>query len=183
MNTSVEHVSFRQRLRKFFQEFFWFSALRVNTVPVDENHLEGPRRVFFSPLTQASRILAMFQRDPNFVDCLPTDYEQHLVVLAVVGNELRANVYRLEENPHLYPSFNGQWMNQGLFPFVLNKEQDTVELLRRDVLPHLRYNPYFVEVSYARTMTQAEEEELQGTWLNSARRLAASQRPASLSAG
>ena len=170
MNNDIARPSFLHRLRKFFASFLWISALRRNTVPVDENHLEGNRRVFLSPMTQASRLLAMFQRDPNFVESLPSDYEHHLVVLAVVGDQLRANVYRLEEDRALQPSFNGLWMSQGLFPYYLNKEQDEVSLLTRNTFPHLRYNPYFVETSYARFMTQAEEDELEGTWIRDSRR-------------
>lgn len=135
----------------------------AHTVTPDENHLEGLRRRFRSPVTHASVLLELFTRDPLFTKAMPMFQEDYLVTLALVGRELRANVYQLSQGDihSVRQAWDPNWTIDGLFHFHLAPDK-TITHLRRNTIPHLGYNPYDPCVSYVRPLTVAEEQELEG---------------------
>ena len=139
-----------------------------NVVP-DANHLIcDNRRRFMSPATQGSMLLNLFLKDPDFAPAIPVAQEDYLVVLALCGRELRANVYFLSElkhEPENTEMFNPNWAEDGFFNYHLTPDK-TMHLVTRQRYPSLGYNPYFVEASYARVLTVEEEAMLKGQWLD-----------------
>lgn len=132
---------------------------------VNPNHLEHEyRRLWNSPDAAAQDIGALLftaYPDDLFKDI---KIEHHrgidlLVRVAVCGDELRANVFRLEAQPggKKCNPFHDTWMQTGIVDFFVNgtthKARHIDGLLRNE----LSYDPYEPIASYHRVL---DEEEL-----------------------
>lgn len=126
---------------------------KIGVVMPDHTHLDG-RRVFTAPYTQKSIVFQMLSKDQDFIAALPERTEDLLLILAVVGDEIRCNVFLVTENVNHESLHNPQWFNDGEFRYRMNPAGESTLVMRHARgYYHNHFDPY---LSYSRPLTDEE---------------------------
>ncbi|WJJ55211.1 hypothetical protein [Xanthomonas phage RTH11] len=148
----MQTQTFKQTVRRHVRGFIG-SLFRNNSNPAwqgrNHNHLESEyRRKLSSPLAAASLLISWIMADEDAVKILqqnPADQPQ-LMRVAVVGDEIRINLYRLELFPGgpLTRPFNDNWAKDGIIDFtmVLRDGKQHYQHLLHDLRADLSYDAF-----------------------------------------
>jgi hypothetical protein len=154
-----------RKIKAFLMALLGFSQYRDT---LDENHLNDPRRRrFTAPRTAASQLLAILNSEPRFGrEIMRLNNPFTLVRFAVVGQELRMLAYRattdLDESS-TYSIFDPSWQMEGTFHYLVTDGE--IELLVRNSMPALRYNPYEPQIAWTMPLTAKEVVQFHDSWL------------------
>lgn len=157
-----------QRLKSKTKNFLHqlvHNSSNLHVVGRDHNHLENVyRRKITSPDNAVTEVMEMLADDELFIDALGTVPGEYLVRVALIGEEIRANIFRLERFPSgpLTPVYNEDWRKSDILDFKVDMVRGESSFsrnfapLRRPVITDLTYDRYEPEVSYVRQLTYAE---------------------------
>lgn len=134
-----------------------FASSRGKVLP-DYEHLDDNRRVFTSPRTQATLLFSLLKSDQDFIRALPGYDDNHLLVFAVCGHQIRVNVYTITEDPIHAPIFNPNWMNEGVFHYRLTPDGMCEQIFRHE--RGFTYDRFAPLVSYQRDLSVEEEAQI-----------------------
>lgn len=159
-------LSIRTRIAKFFYALLRMFLLSNQAMP-SIHHLDQPnRRRFRSPFTHNQLLLALASEDEQFLKGLPNFREDYLLVLAVCGRKLVANLYEIREGESLRDVYEVNWMREGLYLFHVDTAKRFMPITLEDHARNMQYNPYDVVMSYQRDLTNAEERLLAGNYVH-----------------
>lgn len=118
-----------------------------------EDHLCGARSIFLAPWVNAEILMSTLAQDFDFQRCIPQLDIEYVLRCVVIGDELRANVYRVEEDPTLNPLFNPNWFNEGEFAYLLDRDpiRGITPVCRK--VPGKYYHPKDPVVSFTLQLT------------------------------
>lgn len=119
------------------------------------DHLEADRRVFMSPLTQASLVFALLKCDSRFLEILPQYEEDHLLVFAICGQQIRCNIYAITQDRTHAPLYNPSWASQGYFHYRMTARGECEHLIRP--VKGYYFDSFDPVVSFTRFLTDEEE--------------------------
>lgn len=146
------------------------SRRNPNQVFRDPRHLEDVyRRVFTSPYEAAALYQRMLLNDPYFEKLFHGKEGEFVVRVAVVAEELVANIYRLGyfRTTAVFNPYNDNWSKEGVANLVVIREIDEVGdmvtksgIAFRPVEGDKKYDYFEPIESYSRLLTKAELEEL-----------------------
>jgi hypothetical protein len=127
MNTQ-QNSSFIHRmtigLRNFGHQLI-HNTSNPHLVGRDHRHLSDEyRRHLIAPDVAIHQIAALLQKDGHFVEACEDLMGQYLIRACLIGDELRANVYRLERFPGgpLSPSYNDDWRSEGIVHILMETD-------------------------------------------------------------
>lgn len=135
---------------------------------LDENHLADPsRRRFTAPRSAASQLFAILNSHKRFAkEIVALNNQFTLIRFAVVGQELRMLAYRAATDLHApttYSVFDEHWATDGTFHYLASN--GTAELLIRNHMPQLRYDPYEPQLAWTMPLTADEVIQFHDSWL------------------
>jgi hypothetical protein len=131
-----------------------FTRLASVVAPDAELMAEG-RRVFLSPLTQASLLFCLLKGDPAFLRALPSYDDEHLIIFAFCDHRLCANIYTLTTDVRATPAFNPEWANEGYFHYRMDANGVCTHLIRP--ISGRFYDRFDPVLSYSRPLSVEEE--------------------------
>ncbi len=155
---------FKSKTKNFLHQLVHNSS-NLHVVGRDHNHLEnGYRRKITSPDNAVTELMEMLADDELFIQALGQVPGEYLVRVALIGEEIRANIFRLERFPSgpLSPVYNEDWRKSDIMDFKVDMVQGESSFsrnftpLRRPVNTDLSYDWYEPEVSYVRQLTHAD---------------------------
>ncbi len=122
MNIQSIKKSLSRSLRGFVHSLFHNSS-NPAVQGRDHNHLESEyRRTLSSPLGAAALLGKWIFEDEHVLQVLQENpaHQPQLMRVAVVGDEIRINLFRLERFPGgpLMPAYNDNWQKDGIIDFV-----------------------------------------------------------------
>lgn len=137
----------------------------------DPNHLFGRRRHYASPATMQAKILEVMSNDQNFLRSINQELyscRELMVMGAVVDNEVRLNVYRVdydESNNHRVGEIDLD--HDSIATFLINRQPGVeTRVGKLDCQPvhqphrFKRYNPYQTEFSWSIPLIDLDEDFL-----------------------
>lgn len=166
MNIQSIKKSLSRSLRGFVHSLFHNSsnpAVRGR----DHNHLESEyRRTLSSPLGAASLLGKWIFEDEHVLEVLqknPANQPQ-LMRVAVVGDEIRINLFRLERFPGgpMMPAYNDNWIRDGIIDFtmVVRDGKQQYQHLVREVRADISYDAYEPYASLTLPLVAEEMAEI-----------------------
>jgi hypothetical protein len=135
----------------------------------DHLHLKsGYRRKILSPDNLMPRLMEILSDDEHFLTALGKVDGDYLIRTAVIGEEIRANIYRLERFPSgpLTSPYNDNWRKEDILDIWATLAQRGTCFTRSfkgitsEVRTDLSYDWFEPIVSYVRQLTSEELTEL-----------------------
>ncbi len=125
MNVQSIKKSFTRSLRGMVHSLFHNSS-NPAVVGRNEHHLENEyRRRLSSPLGAAALLGSWIFEDEHVLEVLSKNpaTQPQLMRVAVIGDEIRINLFRLERFPGgpLTPAYNDNWQKDGIIDFVMTQ--------------------------------------------------------------
>lgn len=168
----------KSKTKNFIHQLFHNSD-NPNVVGRDHRHLEnGYRRKILSPDAMLTHIVGLIGNDEQFIEALGRVNGDYLVRVAFIGEEVRANIYRLERFPcgPLTNPYNENWRKEDILDIWVCLKQGPTSFsrvfspIRKPEITDLSYDWFEPIVSYARQLTSEELAELdtfsRPTWTN-----------------
>ncbi|QVD49108.1 hypothetical protein LUCX_38 [Xanthomonas phage vB_XciM_LucasX] len=161
--------TFYKNVRNFFRSII-FNSSNPHLIGRDHKHLEDQyKRRFTAPDVAAQVLFDLLTADDYFTQALDEFEGERLVRVCVVGDELRANLFRLERFPSgpLSPAFNEDWRRDDIahIQITVNPhplDDGTFQIRRRfrlltaDKPTDLSYDYFEPFASYVRVLTHEE---------------------------
>lgn len=146
------------------------SRRNPNQVFRDPRHLEDVyRRIFTSPYEAAALYQRMLLSDPYFEKLFHGKEGEYVVRVAVVAEELVANIYRLGyfRNTAVFNPYNDNWTKEGITNLVVIREIDEAgdmitrsSIVTRPTEGDKKFDYFEPIESYSRLLTKDELAEL-----------------------
>lgn len=148
----MQTQSLKQTVRRHVRGFIG-SLFRNSSNPAmqgrNHNHLESEyRRKLSSPMAAASLLIDWIMDDQDVRKVLeqnPADQPQ-LMRVAVIGDEIRINLFRLERFPGgpMTSPYNDDWIKDGIIDFTMVQRdgKQQYQHLLRDVRADLSYDAF-----------------------------------------
>lgn len=168
----------KSKAKNYIHQLFHNSD-NPNVVGRDHLHLKnGYRRKILAPDPMISHVVGLLGDDEHFIEALGRVDGDYLVRVAFIGEEIRANIYRLERFPcgPLTDPHNENWRKEDIVDiWVYLKKRDhsfsrNFTPIRGPLNTDLSYDWFEPIVSYARQLTSEELEALdvysRPTWTN-----------------
>lgn len=166
MNTQ----SFKQSIKRSVTGFVRGLFLNSSNQAVrgrDHNHLQSEyRRTLSSPMAAAQLLGQWIFEDENVLEVLmknPADQPQ-LARVAVVGDEIRINLFRLERFPRgpLTPPYNEDWIKDGIIDFTMVQRdgKQQYQHLVREIRADLSYDAFEPYASLTLPLVPEEMDQI-----------------------
>lgn len=166
MNTVPQNSSFAHRFKaglKNFAHQLIHNTSNPHLVGRDHRHLSDEyRRRLIAPDVAIKQIAELLMKD----DCLMQAFDelegQYIIRAAIVGDELRANIHRLERFPGgpLSPAYNDDWRSEGIVHLMAVTDGINAQLRcltnEQGTQVDLSYDYFEPCMSYVRELTDAE---------------------------
>lgn len=149
-------------VKNLFHQMF-FSGTNPHEVGRNHTHLEDQyRRKILSPDAALKHVFELLRNDEHFTSLLTFGTGHHMVRAAIIGEELRANIYDLARFPCglMMPAYHPDWRKDDILNYALHEDEGHYHFVRiineSDVDSTLTYDYYEPAHSYARSLTRDE---------------------------
>lgn len=141
----------------------FFRGSNPNEVGRNHNHLEDQyRRKILSPDAAHKHIFEMLRKDEHFLNMLEFSTGHHIVRVAIIGEELRANIHDLARFPCglMTPAFDAGWRKSDVLSYALHEDDGQYHFVlvasEADVDNTLTFDSFEPTHCYARPLTRDE---------------------------
>lgn len=175
MNTNATLMHrFKARLKNFVHQMC-YSTRNPHLVGRDHDHLASPyRRVLTAPDLAQQQLVGLLFNDEHFLSALGEAEGKLLVRACLIGDQICANVFRLERFPNspLTAPFDDDWRKSNIIHYLVDLRYTDEDVLTRRItaLTHdglvdadLSYDFYEPMASYIRTLTHEENLSVSST--------------------
>jgi len=169
MNTA-QNSSLLHRVRAGLKNFghqLIHNTSNPNLVGRDHRHLDDEyRRRLIAPDVAITEIANLLNADPYLHEAVEELCGQYLIRACIVGDELRANIYRLERFPGgpLSPTYNEDWRRDGIVHLMIDTDGVNTKLrcltTSQGTQVDLTYDYFEPCMSYVRDLTDAENASI-----------------------